>query len=82
VTWLPEQAGNAALLFDPTSVEHIAKAMHQMATDEQLRATLRQRGKERIRLFTWERTARAYRALYRKVAGYPISKEDELLLCT
>ncbi len=82
VTSLPEQAGNAALLFDPMSVEDIAKAMYQMATDKELRATLRRRGKERIRVFTWERTARAYRALYRKVAGRALSNDDEVLLST
>jgi len=82
VTSLPEQAGDAALLFDPMSVEDIAGAMYQMATDEELRAALCQRGKERIRVFTWKRVAKAYRALYRKVAGHTLPKEDELLLST
>jgi len=41
---------------------------------------LRRRGSERIRLFTWERTAKMYRALYRQVAGVPLSEEDRALL--
>ena len=82
VTALPEQAGDAALLFDPMSVEDIARAMYQMATDEWLRKTLCRRGKERICVFTWERTAKAYRALYRKIVGYALSNEDKLLLST
>lgn len=80
VTSLPEYGGDAVLLFDPTSVESISEAMLRMATDAKLRATLRQRGAARIRLFTWERTARAYRALYRKMAGRPLSDEERHLL--
>ena len=80
VTSLPEYAGNAALLFDPTDVASIADALRQMATNVALREELRQRGSERIRLFTWERTAKMYRALYRQVAGVPLSEEDSALL--
>jgi glycosyltransferase involved in cell wall biosynthesis len=80
VTSLPEYAGNAALLFDPTNVASIADALRQMATNVALREELRQRGSERIRLFTWERTAKMYRALYRQVAGVPLSEEDSALL--
>jgi len=80
VTSLPEQAGDAALLFEPTSVESIAKAIYRMATDDELRETLRQRGGKRIQLFTWDRTARMYRALYRKIGGHPPTEEDRALL--
>lgn len=80
VTSLPEYAGHAALLFDPTDVASIADALRQMATNVALREELRQRGSERIRLFTWERTAKMYRALYRQVAGVPLSEEDSALL--
>ena len=80
VTSLPEYAGNAALLFDPTDVASIADALRQMATNVALREELRRRGSERIRLFTWERTAKMYRALSRQVAGVPLSEEDSALL--
>ncbi len=80
VTSLPEYGGDAVLLFDPTSVESIAEAVRRMTTDAELRTTLCQRGVARIRLFTWERTAKAYRALYRKVAGHPLSDEERYLL--
>lgn len=76
VTSLPEYGGDAVLLFDPTSVRSIASAMRIMATDAELRARLRSRGAERIRLFSWERAAKAYRALYRKVARRHLSDED------
>ncbi len=80
VTSLPEYAGDAALFFNPTSTESIANALKQMTTNSDLRAELTQRGNARIKQFTWERTAKMYRALYRKVAGRPLSMEDQELL--
>jgi len=80
VTSLPELAGDAALLFDPTSVEAIAKAIYRMATDHHLREMLKQKGVNRVQLFTWDRTARMYRALYRKVAGYALTEDDKALI--
>lgn len=80
VTSLPEQAGDAALLFDPLSVDAIADAAAQMATNAELRESLRQRGAKRLEDFSWERTAKTYRAVYRRAAGYPLSEEDRWLL--
>ncbi|MEM2045740.1 MAG: glycosyltransferase family 1 protein [Candidatus Bathyarchaeia archaeon] len=75
-----EYGGDAVYFLDPTSVESIAKAIRCMASDTQLRTCLREKGASRIRLFSWERTAKMYRALYRKVAGRPLSDEDQCLL--
>lgn len=69
VTSLPEYAGDAALLFDPQSTDAMAEALARMWTDQGLRENLRKRGMERARLFSWERTARAYRAVFRQTAG-------------
>jgi glycosyltransferase involved in cell wall biosynthesis len=80
VTSLPEQAADAALLFDPFSVEEIAGALKRMATDEDLRGALREKGTRRLADFSLERTARAYRAVYRKVAGAALSSEDRRIL--
>jgi len=80
VTSLPEQAGDAALLFNPLSVDAIADAAAQVATNAELRESLRQRGAKRLEDFSWERTAKAYRAVYRSAAGYPPSEEDRWLL--
>ncbi len=80
VTSLPEQAGDAALLFDPLSVEAIAQAVVQMATNGNLREELQRRGARRLQDFSWERTAKAYRAVYRRAAGRPLSEEDRWLL--
>ena len=80
VTSLPEQAGDAALLFDPFSAEAIADAVAKMATNPDLREDLRRRGARRLQDFSWERTAKAYRAVYRRAAGYPLTDEDKWLL--
>jgi glycosyltransferase involved in cell wall biosynthesis len=80
VTSLPEQAGDAALLFDPLSVEGIAGAFARMANDEGLRDELRRRGARRLADFSLERTAKAYRAVYRRAAGRPLGEEDRWLL--
>lgn len=80
VTSLPEQASGAALLFNPFSVEEIADAVKKMTLDAELRAELRRRGFARLQNFDSERTAKAYRAVYRKVAGASLSEEDRDLL--
>jgi glycosyltransferase involved in cell wall biosynthesis len=79
-TSLPDQVQNAAVLFDPHSVESIANAVAKVSTDEALRQRLRERGAERVKDFNWERTAKAYRATYRRAAHFPLSEEDCWLL--
>ena len=58
ISAMPEIAGGAALLVDPTSPSDIAGAMLRLAKDPALRASLQQRGRERARSFTWDQTAR------------------------
>ncbi|MDD1776619.1 MAG: glycosyltransferase family 4 protein [Candidatus Helarchaeota archaeon] len=80
VTSLPEQAGDAALLFDPERPEEMARVISRLWTDETMRRELIKRGKERVKLFTWERTARIFRAHYRRLANLPISDEDHEMI--
>ncbi len=55
---LPEVAGNAALLVDPTDVEALVTALYRVATEPRLRATLVERGRTNTRRFSWEACAR------------------------
>jgi glycosyltransferase involved in cell wall biosynthesis len=80
VTSLPQQAGDAAVIFDPRNVGEISGAIARLATEPALRDALRERGKRRLNDFPWERTARAYRAVYRRAAGLPLDAEDRHLL--
>lgn len=54
---MPEVAGDAGLLVDPTSVADIEAAMTQLANDEALRHTLVTRGRSHRQQFTWALTA-------------------------
>jgi len=80
VTSLPEEVDDGALLFDPFSVEAISDAVKQISTNAELRTELILKGQKRLKVFSWDRTAKAYRALYRKVANRKLSEEDEWLL--
>lgn len=80
VTSLPEQVGDAALLFDPYSVEEIASALARMSLDAGLREDLKRRGTVRLKDFSLERTAKSYRAVYRRAARRELTEEDRWLL--
>ncbi|MGI8979890.1 MAG: glycosyltransferase family 4 protein [Pirellulaceae bacterium] len=56
-TSLPEVAGDAAVLVDPNDVAAIGHAIQNLLTDEHLRSSLRGRGLDRARQFTWDRAA-------------------------
>ncbi len=68
---VPEICEDAALLVDPdTDLVHTAgEAMVMVATDEDLRQTLRHRGLRRARYFTWDRCAKQTLEVYRQVLG-------------
>lgn len=80
VTSLPAQAGNAALVFDPTDSGAIAAAMRRLWTDPAFRRDLVARGKEQVRRFTWQRSARHFRAHYRRLLSRPMTDGDRGLL--
>ncbi|MEO6898230.1 MAG: glycosyltransferase family 1 protein [Caldimonas sp.] len=52
VVALPEQVGDAGLLFDPTSPEDIAAAIARLLRDPALRRTLAERGRQRMAAVT------------------------------
>ena len=59
---IPEVAGDAAVLFDPTDVEAMATAMLEADTR---REELRERGLARRARYTWDETARRHDDVYR-----------------
>jgi glycosyltransferase involved in cell wall biosynthesis len=63
---LPEVCGDAARLFDPTSVEEMVAAVEEVLDDPD---SWRSRGLARAAAFTWEATARAHDAVYAELAG-------------
>lgn len=67
VSSLPEIAGDAALLFDPNDSAAITAALSRLLDGANLRADLRERGMTQAARFTWEQTAAATLAVYRKL---------------
>jgi glycosyltransferase involved in cell wall biosynthesis len=80
VTSLPEQAGGSALLFDPEEPEEIAHQIYKLWTDNKLRSELIERGKQNVSRYTWERSARIFRAHYRRIAQRSLTDDDMELL--
>ncbi|HMD57058.1 MAG TPA: glycosyltransferase family 1 protein [Solirubrobacteraceae bacterium] len=70
---LPEVAGEAALLFDPYDRGAIARAIERLLGEPELAARLRALGRERARLFTWERAARLTLESYAAALSRPAS---------
>lgn len=64
---LPEVAGDAALLIDPSDQDAIAAALLRLASDEQFREDLARQGHERARQFTWESAVERTWAVYQEV---------------
>jgi glycosyltransferase involved in cell wall biosynthesis len=64
---LPEVAGDAALLVDPLDRGAIAKGLHRLVADGDLRERLAAAGPRRAAAFTWRATAAATWATYREV---------------
>lgn len=54
---MAELAGDAAVLVDPYDVSAIADGMERVLSDPTLRQSLIQRGRQRAKQYTWERSA-------------------------
>ncbi len=66
---MPEVAGRAALLVDPTSLESMKNGIVRLARDARLRQQKRRAGLRRASEFSWERSAEATLHIYRSVLG-------------
>jgi glycosyltransferase involved in cell wall biosynthesis len=64
-TAIPEVAGGAAILVDPTNERAMADAIAMAATDRVIRSRLMKAGPAQASSFTWERCAELTRQAYR-----------------
>ncbi|BAY40813.1 group 1 glycosyl transferase [Nostoc sp. NIES-2111] len=62
---IPEVTGDAAILIDPGEPVQLAETILKVISDTQLRQELIFKGKERAKLFSWERTAKETLSAYR-----------------
>lgn len=61
---LPEVGGDATLYFDPVDRTSLADAVERILSDERHREDLITRGSERMKLFSWEKTATMTKKVY------------------
>jgi len=61
---IPEIATDAAVLIDPLNVEGMSGAIYDVLSNHQLRKRLIEKGFERAKAFSWEKTARETMRLY------------------
>jgi glycosyltransferase involved in cell wall biosynthesis len=80
LTILKEQTGDASLFFDPDKPQEIADTAYRLWTDAALREKLSAQGQRNAARFSWEKTARIFRAFYRLVSGKFYTKEDKLIV--
>jgi glycosyltransferase involved in cell wall biosynthesis len=63
-TSIPEVAGSAAILVEPTDLDALVRAMRLVAEHEPTRRRLREAGLRRAAAFSWDRAARETLAVY------------------
>jgi glycosyltransferase involved in cell wall biosynthesis len=66
---LPELAGDAAILVNPAEIYMIADALEDIASNETLRQSLRDKGYAQASKFTWERAAQQVMVALETVGG-------------
>jgi glycosyltransferase involved in cell wall biosynthesis len=66
---LPEVGGDAAIYFDPADPEELAVQIERILHSPELQASLRSKGIQRAKQFTWRRSARQHIELYNRMLG-------------
>jgi len=64
---LPEVCGDAALYCDPYDVKDIASKIEIVISDVVLRQKLIELGRKRVKLYTWEKSAKAFMDVVEKI---------------
>jgi glycosyltransferase involved in cell wall biosynthesis len=65
-TCLPEVFGDAALYFDPRNIDDMARKMAELISDDKLKSKLVRLGRARIKIFSWDITAKKTLNIYKK----------------
>jgi glycosyltransferase involved in cell wall biosynthesis len=64
---LPEVAGDAALLVDPTDTRAVTEAVRNVLTHPDVACTMRRNGMQQARKFSWKQNASRTMELYRRL---------------
>ena len=73
---LPQQAAEAAMLFNPYDSNDLAEQLAKVWTDRSSQVWLRAAGLRRAEKFTWAATAQGYAAAYRQALRLPPTVDD------
>ena len=65
---MPEVAGDAAMLFDPFSIEEITNAIETVSENSTLRSEMIRKGLKRASQFSWKKSSQMTYEVYRSVA--------------
>jgi glycosyltransferase involved in cell wall biosynthesis len=66
-TCLPEIAGNAAIYFNPYVSQEITIAINAILSDENIRVRLVANGRERVKNFTWKKSAQEHLTTFENI---------------
>ena len=67
VTALPEVCGDAAIYVDPHDIGDIKNKIEMVLDNELLQKEMREKGLERVKLFTWEKAAKEHMNIFNEV---------------
>jgi len=66
---LLETVGSAARLVDPNDTDDLARALIELLSQEHVRQHYAELGKNQVKKFSWEQTARQTLAVYRELVS-------------
>lgn len=69
VSSMPEIAGNAAILVDPTDINEIKKTLNEIINDKEMQKELIIKGIKRAKEFTWEKAANKTAQVYKELSS-------------
>ena len=64
---IPEIAGDAAMFFSPDKIDELCSCLKQVINNDRLRQEYIDRGRKRVKLFSWARTTQETYDIYKKV---------------
>lgn len=66
---MPEVLGDAAMYFDPEDENDMLKAMETLTSNDQLRNELIAKGRDRVKLYSWQKCVEQIKAVYLKLCA-------------
>lgn len=64
---LPEVIGDAGILIEPYNINRFARAIYELTTNNKLNNTYIQKGLERVKFFSWAKSAKLTLNVFEKI---------------